>query len=273
MSNEKEKGFVIAWWSGGITSAVACRLALNKYENVRLVYIETGSHHEDTIRFKSDCEAWYGQQIETIQNEKYDDHFDVVTSTGYVNGSSGARCTIELKKNVRFRFEKQNTVLHQVWGYEFDVLQINRAIRTQEQYAYTNPLFPLIEDRLNKIECAGIIQAAGIELPVMYKLGYNNNNCVGCVKGGAGYWNKIRVDFPAIFEKMVLAEREVGYSCIKDKNGPVFLDTLDPSAGRATDMIVGDCGIFCAVSFADIITPRAIEIFENKSSIYNTPTL
>ena len=24
----------------------------------------------------------------------------------------------------------------------------------------------------------------GIEIPVMYRLGYNNNNCVGCVKGG-----------------------------------------------------------------------------------------
>lgn len=30
----------------------------------------------------------------------------------------------------------------------------------------------------------------------MYDLGYANNNCIGCVKGGIGYWNKIRIDFP-----------------------------------------------------------------------------
>ena len=50
------EGAVIGWWSGGITSAVACRLAIEKYPNVRLIYIETGSHHPDTMRFKSDCE-------------------------------------------------------------------------------------------------------------------------------------------------------------------------------------------------------------------------
>ena len=32
-------------------------------------------------------------------------------------------------------------------------------------------------------------------------MGYNNNNCIGCIKGGMGYWNKIRVDFPEVFEK------------------------------------------------------------------------
>jgi 3'-phosphoadenosine 5'-phosphosulfate sulfotransferase (PAPS reductase)/FAD synthetase len=201
-------GAVIAWWSGGITSAIACRLAIEKYPNVRLVYIETGSHHPDTIRFKTDCEKWYGQEIETIQNKKYEDHLDVVLSTRYVNGAGGARCTKELKKNVRFDFEKGNKIAAQVWGYEFEASEINRAIRTQEQYSYTNPLFPLIENKLSKNECAGILAGAGIDIPMMYKLGYNNNNCIGCVKGGAGYWNKIRVDFPEIFKQMAEAERK-----------------------------------------------------------------
>jgi len=74
----KKKPSIIAWWSGGLTSAVACRLALEKYENVRIVYIETGSHHIDTIRFKKDCEKWYGCKIETIQTDKFDNHFDVI---------------------------------------------------------------------------------------------------------------------------------------------------------------------------------------------------
>ena len=40
----------------------------------------------------------------------------------------------------------------------------------------------------------------------MYKLGYNNNNCIGCVKGGQAYWNKIRIDFPETFNKMAKLE-------------------------------------------------------------------
>ena len=262
-------GAVIGWWSGGITSAIACRLAIEKYPNVRLVYIETGSHHPDTMRFKTDCEKWYGQEIETIQNKKYEDHLDVVLSTRYVNGAGGARCTKELKKNVRFDFEKSTKIAAQVWGYEFEASEINRAIRTQEQYAYTNPLFPLIENKLSKNECAGILAGAGIEIPTMYKLGYNNNNCIGCVKGGAGYWNKIRVDFPEIFKQMAEAEREVGASCLKNKEGKIYLDELDPKAGNPTDLVTGECGIFCQVEFAHIMSKRTNDILEGKVSIYD----
>lgn len=65
----EDKKFVIAWWSGGITSAVACRLALEKYENVKIIYIHISSHHPDTMRFKADCEKWYGTEIETWQSK------------------------------------------------------------------------------------------------------------------------------------------------------------------------------------------------------------
>ena len=75
----------------------------------------------------------------------------------------------------------------------------------------------------------------------MYDLGYQNNNCIGCVKGGMGYWNKIRQDFPEVFEQMAKLEREVGHSCI---NG-VYLDELDPCRGRMEDEIMQDCGIMC----------------------------
>lgn len=262
-------GAVIGWWSGGITSAVACRLAIEKYHNVRLIYIETGSHHEDTIRFKTDCETWYGQEIETIQNSKYSDHLDVVLSTKYVNGAGGARCTKELKKDVRFNFEKLNKIAHQVWGYEFKAREINRAIRTQEQYAYTNPLFPLIENKLTKNECAGIVAGAKIELPAMYKLGYNNNNCIGCVKGGAGYWNKIRVDFPKVFKLMAEAEREIGATCLKNDDGKIYLDELNPKSGNPTDIVTGECGIFCQVEFAHIMSKRTNDILDGKVSIYD----
>jgi 3'-phosphoadenosine 5'-phosphosulfate sulfotransferase (PAPS reductase)/FAD synthetase len=267
MSNDI--GYTIAWWSGGITSAVACRLALEKYDNVRIVYIETGSHHEDTMRFKSDCEKWYNCEIETIQNSKYVNHFDVYKKVKYVNSPHGATCTKVLKKDVRFKFEKNNNIKAQVWGFEFEAKEINRAIRTQEQYPETNPLFPLIENKLSKNECAGILAGAGIEIPKMYKLGYNNNNCVGCVKGGAGYWNKIRIDFPEIFKEMSIIEREVGATCLKDKNGKIYLDELNPSAGNHTEIVLQECGIFCQVEFAHIMSNKTDEILKGNKSIYD----
>jgi 3'-phosphoadenosine 5'-phosphosulfate sulfotransferase (PAPS reductase)/FAD synthetase len=52
---------VIGWWSGGVTSAVTCRLCIDIYgvNNVRLIFIDTFNEDEDTYRFNKDCEEWY----------------------------------------------------------------------------------------------------------------------------------------------------------------------------------------------------------------------
>ena len=81
--------------------------------------------------------------------------------------------------------------------------------------------------------------------------GYHNNNCVGCVKGGAGYWNKIRVDFPEAFERMARLELEIGAHIIKGKH---YLDELPQDAGRWEDEDI-ECGVLC-------ITPN----YENETS-------
>ena len=39
---------VIAWWSGGITSAVACKYTLDLYKNVRVIMMETWNEDQDT---------------------------------------------------------------------------------------------------------------------------------------------------------------------------------------------------------------------------------
>ncbi len=255
----------IGWWSAGITSAVACKMALEMYENVELYYIHIDSAHEDNVRFKRECEEWYGVEIKPLKSSKYADQFEVIEGTGYVNGAGGARCTLELKKEVRFKFERENTdIAHQVWGYEFDKKQINRAIRFGQQYPYTNPLLPLIEKGLDKDMCAGLIMSQGIELPKMYQLGYPNNNCIGCVKGGKAYWNKIRVDFPETFAKMAKAEREAGHSCIKE----TFLDELNPKAGRSSKIVMPNCGLLCEVEFADIPDKNLENVIKGSMTIY-----
>ena len=259
---------VIAWWSGGLTSAVACRLALEKYEDVTLAYIHINSHSKDTLRFKEDCEKWYGQKIETYQSAKAKNQFEVFRKQKYINGPTGAPCTKILKKDVRDKIEKQLEWEYQVFGFEFEKFEINRAIRFQEQYPYTNPLFPLIDSKLNKNECAGLISMAGIRLPDMYLKGYSNNNCIGCVKGGIGYWNKIRVDYPEVFKEMSIIERELGATCLKDESGKIYLDELDPKRGDKADMVFSECGIFCQVEFAHIIDPRVQKVINGEASVY-----
>jgi 3'-phosphoadenosine 5'-phosphosulfate sulfotransferase (PAPS reductase)/FAD synthetase len=255
----------IAWFSCGITSAIACKLALEQYgkNNVDLYYIAIQSAHEDNARFLAACEKWYGKKIQVVAAKKYRDQFEVIQETGYINGPTGARCTFELKKQVRKQVERGTPFAGQVFGFEFTRKEVNRAIRFTQQNAHTLPVFPLIEARLTKRDCADILSAAGIPLPEMYKLGFHNNNCIGCVKGGKGYWQLIRTHFPATFQQMATVEREVGHSCLKGK----FLDDLTLQEGKHEAPVLPDCGTFCEIKFTDIEDKSVAEIMEGKKKI------
>lgn len=261
---------IIGWFSCGVTSAIACKIALKKYNDVHLFYIETGSGHVDNERFLRECEKWYGRQIEVWHSKKYKNVDDVLCSRKYINGEHGAACTSLLKKEVRYEIQKMlGDWEGQVWGFDFCKREINRAIRFKEQYPETKPLYPLIELGITKKDALGMLWKAGIEIPAMYRLGYGNNNCIGCVKGGIGYWNKIRRDFPERFQRMSEIERMVGATCLKDENGKIWLDELDPDRGDKLLPIPIECSITCEIEFADIMDKRAQLIMEGKMSINN----
>lgn len=247
----------IGWFSCGVTSAVACKIASQMYDDLELYYIEIDSAHQDNERFIQECEKWIGLKVKRIRGTKYVDQFDVIRETGYVNGVAGAACTKWLKKEVRKKLEREVEYDGQIFGFEYSKKEINRAIRFTQQHDYALPLFPLIDQKITKAECAEILLKNGIQLPTMYLLGFHNNNCIGCVKGGKGYWNHIRRHFPEYFKEMALCEREAKHSCIKG----TFLDELKENEGVHLPPIVPDCGTFCEIKFADILDDRAEEVF------------
>lgn len=88
-----------------------------------------------------------------------------------------------------------------------------------KNYPEINPKYPLIELDMSKKDCIEEIKSWGIEIPIAYKMGYQNNNCqkTGCVQGGAGYWQKIKREQPDVFNNMAEMEREL----TKAKGKPV----------------------------------------------------
>jgi 3'-phosphoadenosine 5'-phosphosulfate sulfotransferase (PAPS reductase)/FAD synthetase len=243
----------IGWFSGGVTSAVAIKKSLEANLSLDIIFFETGQHHPDTQRFLNDCEKWFNQKITVIKNKKYNSVMDIFRK-GYVNSPNGAFCTKLMKKDMRIAIEKIMEFDFQIFGFEYDVKQVNRAIRFNEQYPESKAIYPLIDLSLNKNDCFVELKKAGIEIPEMYKLGYSNNNCIGCVKGGQGYWNKVRITHPEIFNEMAKIERQVKATCLKKDGKKLYLDELDPSAGRHEDITLPECGVVCQVEMDGLKT-------------------
>ncbi|MBP5422483.1 MAG: hypothetical protein J6Y78_08600 [Paludibacteraceae bacterium] len=220
------------------------------------IYIDVADQHPDSMRFIRDCESSMDITIEILRSEKYKDVADVCRQHRMINSPWGAACTGMLKKAVRKQweceqYEKGITDLTYIWGY--DVEEKKRAERIKESFPEFKHEFPLIDKGLSKEAVHGLFDRMfNFPRPKMYDMGYSNNNCVGCVKGGMGYWNKIRKDFPEVFKARAELEREIGHSCI---NG-IFLDELKPDAGKMEMEIMTDCDILCHLAYYEVEDSR-----------------
>ena len=240
----------ISWFSCGAASAVATKLAIIESKvPVEVLYCHVQEEHPDNARFLKDCEIWFGQPITVLKNEKYDGSiYKVFEKQRYIVGVAGAPCTRFLKKEVRKKYEQLNDI--QVFGYTAE--EQDRVDRFIDANNDVNLWSILIDKGLTKQDCLSILSRAGIELPEMYKLGYQNNNCIGCVKGGLGYWNKIKVDFPDHFERMAQMEKTIGAKILKKGGERIWLTELPPDAGDYPTEQSIECGIFCHMAEAEI---------------------
>jgi len=238
---------LVCWFSCGAASAVATKLAITQFSGHEIVIARciVREEHPDNDRFAADCEKWFGMPITNLIAEKYDGSiYKVIEKRQYVSGIKGAPCTLELKKRVREDFQ-QPTDKH-VFGY---------CAEEQDRWDSfldannIDAISPLIERGLEHSDCLAMVENAGIELPVMYKLGYHHNNCIGCVKaGGQGYWNKIKVDFPLQFERMADITRKLNVKLLNVNNVHKHLDDLEIGAGDYQSEPEIQCGIFCEMA-------------------------
>jgi len=100
-------------------------------------------------------------------------------------------------------------------------------------------IFPLLMYGYDKNKCIEIVELAGIEIPEMYKLGFKNNNCFGktddeiggCVQGGIGYWQKMKIMFPKKYDAMANLEHEL----TEMRGEPVAMLKDQSNVGKAKD--------------------------------------
>jgi len=247
---------IVCQFSCGAASAVATKLSIAQYGN-RCVILNAfiKEEHPDNRRFLAECEAWFGMQINVLRDNKFDaSAIEVFERVGYIKGPLGAACTKRIKRGLLKTFEKPGDVL--VLGFTAE--EQDRLDDWRQHWPDRPIITPLIEKGLTKDDCKIMVQRAGIELPLMYRLGYANANCIGCVKGGLGYFRAIREDFPEQFERLANAEAKVadlhGESAyiLRHRSGPLKgkrFPLRELSAGKAErNESLPECGVFCELA-------------------------
>ncbi len=254
---------IVSWFSCGAASAVATKLALEEVPDTEIYYCEIKEEHPSNSQFLRDCEDWFGKSIVILGNDEFNRSAkDVFLKTRFLVGPNGARCTAELKRSVRWSNARADDI--NILGYTLgEEKRLERLLATEPLTQFW-PI--LIQRGISKSDCLGILQSVGIELPKMYRLGYKNNNCIGCVKGQAGYWNKIRRDFPEVFQEMARIERELDRKICKiewRENGKrhlkrVFLDELPTDVGSYAIEPEIECGITCIDTLEGLMEPEFV---------------
>lgn len=234
----------VVWFSCGVASAVAAKVALKKLPDVRIVNIPVLEEDADNIRFKDDVAKWLGVEIETFTHSKWPNSSaqEIWSQYGFMSNRFGAECTRTLKKGARYEWQAIHKPDYHVLGFTAD--EKARAERFKETEC-ENHLAVLVDAGITKSKCFDIIAKAGIRRPRIYDLGYPNANCIGCVKATSPtYWNLVREKHPDVFQARAWFSREIGCRLVRVKNKRIFLDELKPTdKGRA--MKSWDCGVFC----------------------------
>ena len=221
---------MLVWFSCGGPSAAASKLAIRHYSashDVQIVNCDTRpSEDPDNYRFSKQCEQWFGQPIVYISNPAYKTVDDVFEKERYMSGIAGARCTTELKKKPRHEFAFPDDI--HVFGYTLG--ESKRARRFQANNPELKLKWILIEMKMTKRDCLWMLQDAGIRQPLMYDLGFDNNNCPGCVKASSPwYWDMIRTHFPDAFQRRCIQSRAIGCRLVEiSHHNRIFLDELPP---------------------------------------------
>jgi hypothetical protein len=178
------------------------------------------------------------------------DTWDVWTKRKYLAGIDGAPCTVELKVSPRLAWQRP-TDIH-VFGYTADSGDVARSKRLRETYFEMTIKTPLIERGITKEACSAMIQNAGIKLPPMYALGFQNNNCIPCVKATSpAYWALVRQCFPEQFERVSKMARDLDVKLCRIDGVRTFIDEI-PADWPTTDPIQPSCDFLCHIAEQDI---------------------
>jgi 3'-phosphoadenosine 5'-phosphosulfate sulfotransferase (PAPS reductase)/FAD synthetase len=185
--------------SGGIGSYETLKRVIAKEgkENVVSVFCDTLAEDGDLYRFLNDIESRLGIKIVRLCYGKTP--LELCFEENFIFNSRIANCSKILKSKPFNNWLKQNYPNPEdcIIYLGIDWTEMHRIGPIKENYKPYRVEFPMTEKPyLTKPEMIEELKGEGIEVPRLYKLGFEHNNCKGCcVKAGiAHYENLLRKD-------------------------------------------------------------------------------
>jgi len=203
-------------YSGGIASAYCIKVI----PHLDIVYFnDTKWEHPDLYRFNRDIEKHFCMQITEDSDGR--DPEQLAFDRHGLPSNRMPFCSVTLKAQRLQRFAKCGDTLY------FGILddELPRAARIRTIYAERGVMteFPLIQIPNAKQQAFDYFESVGIEKPMLYKMGFDHNNCSGgCVRAGKRSWARLWHLDPETYEKRAAVERRFNehfgthYSFIRD---------------------------------------------------------
>lgn len=210
---------VVTLFSGGTGSWAAAKRIARRIgpENQLLLFTDTKTEDEDLYRFITQASDNVGSQLVWISDGR--NVWEVFNDEKFIGNTRVDICSRILKRDLaRNWIEKHcppdewQVALGIDWTEEH---RYDRAKPHWEPYELIAPL--CLEPYLDKDEVHAWLEREGVELPRLYRLGFQHNNCGGfCVKQGHRGFKQLLLKMPDRYAYHEKKEQEFRESSGKD---------------------------------------------------------
>lgn len=187
--------------SGGKDSTALALYLRDKIPEIEYFFCDTHKELPETYEYIEKLETILGKKIVRLEDERGFDHWLDIYD-GYLPNPRTRWCTKKLKIEPLVKFIGNDEVISYI------------ALRADEERAgyistkkNIKPVFPFMEDGLEKSDIFKIIEDSGIGLPEYYKW-RSRSGCFFCFFQRKIEWVRLYENHPDLFEEAVKYEQE-----------------------------------------------------------------